>query len=289
MERQLADEVAVGVTNIIVIRLVVMLRPMHRNIAHFALGTETHSWLQCLEPRKAFDDIVTGNTLSSGSSYRVLCEIRLTACWTCRTVEPLFPSCIGVLTGKFSNISAYIHLAVSDDLSARSILCDRHLKVTSQLKGFSSSHSSDIRNKFNCIDRETVLWQDIVPDEEADQALLASIVFFAAAEVPEITTPCTCCLIVFATSTRSKFLFHFSNSSTEILNSNIQHTAIPTQALNPAEIINSKATMHIGRDGPSQKSLELFGLSGKIIFEPLVSAFVEKNSLVISGVHIIMC
>ena len=169
LKAQFFDEIALVIADVIVVRFIVVFRPVHRDIRRLVVfRAEPHSWLQCLPPPWTRDDIMAGHALPPTACHRLACEVRLSACralWTVITNLPWIP-CLS--SRHFSDVPADIHFAICHDLRARRIFRNRHLEISGQLQGFISTHSRNIRDQLYGVYWETIFWQNIAAYKKAN-------------------------------------------------------------------------------------------------------------------------
>ena len=80
--------------------------------------------------------------------------------------------------------------------------------------------------------------------------------------------------------------FHFGNRSAEVVHSQLQQALFPAEVLRPRPVVDAEPPVHALRDRALQERPERLRLFCEIFLQPLVPALVQKDGLVIPGVHV---
>ena len=82
--------------------------------------------------------------------------------------------------------------------------------------------------------------------------------------------------------------FHFGNRSAEVVHSQLQQALFPAEVLRPRPVVDAEPPVHALRDRALQERPERLRLFCEIFLQPLVPALVQKDGLVIPGVHVLV-
>ena len=145
LENQLADQVPLRVSDVVIISFIVALWTVQGGVQRIALRTKAEARLQRPLPEKLFDDLMAGHTFPALPCDELLGKVGLAAVGTLIAVIALLPGGIPIFAGHTTDVPAGVHLSVSNHLGTGGIFGDGHLQVPSQLEGLVPAHCGEVR------------------------------------------------------------------------------------------------------------------------------------------------
>ena len=288
IEFLLQKEVPLGISDVVVVRLIVMLRPVHRNgfVPFLHICAEAKPRLQRFSPARSGNRLLA-RYAGSGLDQRLFGKVGLATAGAL-AIRADLPGQIRILARRFADIAAGIKLAVCHDLGTGGIVRDCHLQIPRQLQILFLAGAVGVGQQLDRVHRKAVFGKYVVSHQEADQALAPGIVLGGTAEIPQGAAPAARFLVIFHFAGLDKAFLQFFDCSAEIVHGQLQCPVLSAKMIHPRPVVNTQAMLHVLRDGVLQQLFQAFRPSGQIVFQPFIAALVEEHGLVIPIVLLVV-